>query len=282
LNFPDTKIIACNTNLGFAAANNLAETHAKGQKLLLLNPDTIVLGRAIDELYEFALANPGCRIWGGRSIHPDGSFDWSCKRKMTLWNVFCSATGLSFLFNHPEEYRRWNHDTVREVDYLSGGFLLIDRDLWKELGGFDASFFMYGEDQDLCLRAHRLGAHPTFTPVATVVHYGAASEHDESEKHIKAMAGDVTIMKRHWSTIGASFGRLLYLILPHPRWLVYGLLGAITRRSRLRQKAATWWRVWQCRGRWIDGWPPRERISISSTNYSGPCAAIGPIVPHPY
>jgi GT2 family glycosyltransferase len=106
--FPDLDVIASNENLGFASANNLAEKQARGCKLLLLNPDTVVLGQA-----------------------------------------FCLACGLSFVFNHPEEHRRWRRDNVRTVDVLAGSFLLIDRDLWQRLGGFDSSFFMYGEDEDL-------------------------------------------------------------------------------------------------------------------------------------
>src|SRR5215472_1412413 len=133
--FSDVQLIASNENLGFASANNLAEKHARGGKLLLLNPDTVVLGQAIDNLYRFALANPDCRLWGGRSIRPDGRLEWACRDRQTLWSVFCFAFGLSFLFNHPEEHRRWKRDSVRSIDILFGGFLLIDRDLWQRLGG---------------------------------------------------------------------------------------------------------------------------------------------------
>jgi len=187
--FPGIKVIECTKNLGFATANNIAEVHACGRKLLLLNPDTVIVGQAVDELYSFALANPVSRMWGGCSIRPDGSLDWSCRDRMTLWNVFCFAIGLGFLFNHPREHREWKRDSVRHVDVLDGSFLLIDRDLWQRLEGFDPSFFMYGEDEDLCLRAQRLGARPTFTPAATIVHYGASSEQSELEKRIKLMAG---------------------------------------------------------------------------------------------
>ena len=166
-NFPDIKVIECNENVGFAAANNIAEKRANGRKLLLLNPDTIVVGQAIEDLYRFSLANPDCRIWGGRSVYPDGSLDWSCRDRLTLLGVFSFALGLSFLFNHPREHRGWRRDSVRGVDVLAGSFLLVDRDLWQQLQGFDPSFFMYGEDDDLCLRAKHLGAHPIFTPTAT-------------------------------------------------------------------------------------------------------------------
>ena len=260
--FPDIHVIASSENLGFASANNLAEQHARGRRLLLLNPDTVILHHAIDDLHKFALSNAGCRIWGGRTLNSDGSLNRSCAKKMTLWNTLCYALGISFLLNHPKDLRRWKHDTVRTVDVISGCFLLIDRDLWKQLNGFDPLFFMYGEDEDLCLRARRLGARPTFTPTATIVHYGAASEQDEAEKRIKLMAGEITLMKRHWSVLSAFMGRLTYVILPHPRWIIYGLVGLIAGRPNLRRKAAIWWRVWECRRRWVDGWSeqPARRI----------------------
>jgi N-acetylglucosaminyl-diphospho-decaprenol L-rhamnosyltransferase len=251
--FPDLKLIASSKNIGFASANNMAEIHARGRRLLLLNPDTLILDHAIDELNGFAIANPHCGIWGGRGIHPDGTLDWTCRRRKTFWSTFCFALGLSLLFNHPQEYHSWNHDTVRRVDVIDGCFLLVDRFLWKRLGGFDSSFFMYGEDDDLCLRAQRLGAEPTFTPTATVIHYGAASDADEAEKRIKLIAGEITLMKR-WSVLSAFGGRLMYLIAPHPRWMIYGVMGLVTRSARLQNKAAMWLKVWQCRRLWMNGW----------------------------
>jgi N-acetylglucosaminyl-diphospho-decaprenol L-rhamnosyltransferase len=266
--FPELELIASRENLGFASASNLAEKRAHGRQLLFLNPDTIICGHAIDDLHRFALANPDCRIWGGRCVRPDGTLDWSCWKRMTLWNAFCFAVGISFLLNHPREYRRWKHDTPRTVDVIAGCFLLIDRDLWKQLNGFDPLFFMYGEDEDLCLRARRLGARPTYTPSATIIHYGTASEQDEAERRIKLMAGEITLMKRHWSPFAAFIGRLIYLFAPHPRWVGYGVLGLIMRRANFRQEAATWWQVWRCRRRWVNGWRPPASRDVSSAAVS--------------
>ena len=77
---------------------------------------------------------------------------------------------------------------MREVDIVSGCFLLITRELWNRLGGFDPVFLMYGEDADLCLRARKLGARPMVTPEATIVHYGGASEACQAGKLEKLLA----------------------------------------------------------------------------------------------
>lgn len=67
-NFPDINLIASSENLGFGRANNAVAMKARGHRLLLLNPDTVILDRAIDRLHQFAVANPDCRIWGGRTV----------------------------------------------------------------------------------------------------------------------------------------------------------------------------------------------------------------------
>ena len=157
--FPLINLIASDSNLGFAKANNVAADKARGRRILLLNPDTVVIDRAIDRLFAFAEANNACRVWGGRTLFADGSLNpTSCWGRMSLWSLSCFALGLTYfapkssIFS-PEAYGGWDRDTVRHVDIVTGCFLMIDRDLWKQLGGFDPLFFMYGEEADLCRRA---------------------------------------------------------------------------------------------------------------------------------
>jgi N-acetylglucosaminyl-diphospho-decaprenol L-rhamnosyltransferase len=259
INFPNIKLICSPGNLGFARANNLAATHARGRRLLLLNPDTVILDHAIDKLHDFALSNPKCRIWGGRTVFADGSLNpASCWRRMTLWSLFCNATGLnclkeSSLFNS-EGYGGWKRDNVRAVDIIVGCFFLIDKDLWEELHGFDAAFFMYGEEADLCQRARQIGARPTITPTATIIHHGGASETNRADQLIKLLAGKITLMRRHWSALSAFMGRLFYLVFPLTRLALYGTLGTLLGRTDFQLKAHLWHQVWRSRHRWINGW----------------------------
>ena len=181
--------------------------HARGRRILLLNPDTVILDHAIDRLYAFAEAHPDCGIWGGRTVFSDGRLNpTSCWRGFTLWSIFCFTTGLtrmrrSGLFN-PEGYGGWQRDSARAVDIVTGCFFLIDRALWERCQGFDPAFFMYGEEADLCIRARHFGARPMMTPDATIIHYGGASEPDRAEQRIKVLASRISLMRRHRS---ASF-----------------------------------------------------------------------------
>jgi GT2 family glycosyltransferase len=256
-------VIALDRNVGFAAGNNLAVERARGRRILLLNPDTIVLEGTFRSLWDFAERTPLRGIWGGRTLFEDGSLNpTSCWRRITPWSLFCSATGLtaafprSALFN-PEAFGGWPRDSEREVDIVSGCFLLVDHALWNRLGGFDPTFFMYGEEADLCLRAQALGARPAVTPQAELIHLGGRSEVSQTEKVIKVTRGRATLIRRHWSPAAAALGRAMLL-----GWSLLRLIG-----SRLLAgpndapggARAKWAEIWRRRAEWVNGYPDRAR-----------------------
>ena len=258
--FPDVSLIALKENIGFACANNLAAEKANGRRILLLNPDTVVLDRAIDHLVAFADENPTCGIWGGRTVFADGSLNiGSCWRKMSVWSLFCTGFGFNYLapnsriFNY-EAYGGWPRDTVQHVDIVQGSFFLIDRKLWNQLGGFDPKFFMYGEEADLCIRAYQRGARPLFTPSATIIHYGSAAEISAVNKRIQLFKAKVTLINRHWSPLTRYLGRTLLILGAHTRLWIYWLAAKLTGRSDLAQIVADWQMFWQRRSDWISGY----------------------------
>lgn len=248
-------LIRSDENLGFARANNVAAKRASGEYLLLLNPDTVVLDRAIDRLVAFAEANPQAGIWGGRTVFADGSLNpSSCWRRMTLWSLLSQAVGLSSLLRgsalfNPEAYGGWARDTEREVDIVTGCFLLIRRDLWKRLGGFDERFFMYGEEADLCLRARNLGARPMVTPDATIVHHDGASARVRAEKLERLLKAKTLLIRRHWSPMMQGVGVWLLSMWPLTRALAWGAARRVG-IDRAREASGSWTAVWRSRRRW--------------------------------
>jgi len=268
-------LIALNENIGFARANNLAALGARGEMILLLNPDTLVLDRAIERLKAFARAHPWAGIWGGRTVYADGRLNpSSCWARMSPWNLFCRAAGLtgiapgSRLFNG-EAYGGWQRDSVGTVDIVSGCFMLIRRSLWRELGGFDPAFFMYGEDADLCLRAGRLGARPAISPDATIVHHGGASEPARTLKMVKLLSAKAQLIRRHWAGALQPLGLGLLAAWPLGRWLALAACGRIAGRAELVTAARTWREIWRQRGLWL-GAPnaaaatPSEALQLST------------------
>lgn len=261
------RLIRLHENIGFARANTLAAKFARGRLLLLLNPDTVVLDRAIDKLVAFARENPKARIWGGRTLFADKSLNpSSCWGQMTPWNLFCRAAGLTALFKNTEFFNGeaiggWRRDRVRHVDIVSGCFFLIEKELWDGLGGFDPLFFMYGEEADLCLRAHAFSARPLISPNATIIHYGGASERARSDKMVRLLAAKVSLVSRHWNPLVAPLGRALLAAWPLSRALATTAAAVVTRQRSHQDNAATWREIWQRRREWSQGYLPSPTVS---------------------
>ena len=261
--FPDLQLIASETNHGFARANNIAARAARGAYLLLLNPDTVVLDRAVDRLVAFARRTPEAGIWGGRTLDAERRLNpMSVFGDQTLWSLFCRATGLTVAFRgsavfNPEDYGGWARDSERAVDVVQGSFLLITRALWEALGGFDPSFVMYGEEADLCRRARSLGARPRMTPEATIVHYAGAASRFRSDKAVLVLKARVTLARRYLPAWQRPLGLFLLRMGPFTRWVGGGLLARLTGRSG--PAAAHWGAVWAARGDWQHGFPDLAR-----------------------
>jgi GT2 family glycosyltransferase len=252
--FGQVKLIRSDRNLGFAGGNNLAAKQATGERLLLLNPDTVVLDAAVDRLVAFAGAHPEAGIFGGRTVFADRTLNpASCWRFPTVWSLLCIGTGLTSMFRksglfNPEAYGRWKRDTVRRVDIVSGCFLLIRRKLWDQLGGFDPAFFMYGEEADLCWRAAKAGERCLICPDAQIIHYGGASETVRADATVKLFVAKARLFARHWSRPGRWFGVRMLDLWAWSRMVVMGAL--IWVRPGRAESYRTWRDVWCRRAEW--------------------------------
>lgn len=224
------RVVESKDNLGFASGNNYAAKLSTGDYLLLLNPDTIVKNRAIDNLVEYATKKPNDGIWGGKTIFKNGDINpASCWSKQTIWSLFCQAVGLTSVFRkssvlNPEGIGGWDRSGSRQVDIVSGCFLLIKRSLWNQLGGFRKSFFMYGEEADLCLRATEFGVSPSVTDKATIVHYGGASETVRADKLVRLIHAKHLLIEYHFSPKTRRLGHTLLSLWPRSRYFAHKML----------------------------------------------------------
>lgn len=256
--FPDIRLIALTENIGFGRANNLAATHAGGDFLLLLNPDTEVLDGAVDRLVAFAHSAPQAMIWGGRTVFSDGRLNpSSCWRRMTLWSLFCATTGLTRLFRgsrvfNPEAYPGWGRDSVAPVDIVTGCFLLIRKTFWDRLGGFDPAYFVYGEEADLCLRAQALGARPMITPDAVIVHHEGQSTPAKANHAVRLLAGKIRLAGTHLPVWERPLARALLRSGPIVRSSLYGIAARL--RPSFAGKAGMWGEVMARRDEWWRGY----------------------------
>ncbi len=255
--FPQVCLLAQAQNLGFARANNLAARRARGKFLLLLNPDAVALPGAFAEIIGFAHLWRHAMIWGGRVVDADGRTNpRSCARRPSLWSVIAQAAGLSALwpgvpFFNSEAMPGWDRDGMRHVDIVIGCFLLIRREDWFRLGGFDPAYFMYGEDVDLCLRAARLGGRPAITPRAMILHDEGASQ-PRGPREVQLLAARIRYLRQHlprFYRAPAVWAVRLGVIL---RWMGYFLASLSPRH---RPSLARMRHVWVMRESWWNGYP---------------------------
>jgi len=173
--FPQVRLIRSEENLGFARGNNLAIRQCQGRYIALVNPDVIVFPGCLDALADYLDQNPKVGDVGPRVLNPDMSMQSTCRRFPTLWNNFCSATGLATKFNNSkffagEHMFYFPHDRTLAVDVLVGCFSFIRRETFDEVGLLDENLFMYGDDVDWCRRARNAGWQVVFYPGGRAIH----------------------------------------------------------------------------------------------------------------
>lgn len=255
--FPQVILMAEQENHGFAHATNISVERARGEYVLLLNTDTLVLDRAIEKLVAFARTYPSTGIWGGKSLFADHSLNpTSCWGRITPWSVTCMATGLSKIFSgsehfNPEAYGNWDRNSVREVDIVQGSFFLITKAFWDELGGFDRAFFMYGEEADLCARARALGARPIVTPDSVIVHFGGSSSRIFAHRMIYVLGSRIGLINRHFPPFWRAYGRFATIFWAGFRAHAFSLAKLFS--ARFSETAEQYAIVWRRRAEWRDG-----------------------------
>lgn len=180
---PVTAVIRNQENVGFAAATNQASRVARGRYLLLLNPDSLVLGDALDVLVAFMDAHPDVGISAPRNLDRTGALRRNCGRIPTPIGYIYGALaapfqpGLQQLIRRVRPGRDYDvtGDAPVDVQVVHGNSLCIRRELYQALDGLDEAFFMYIEDVDLCLQVYRQGWRAVCLPAAQVIHYGGQS-----------------------------------------------------------------------------------------------------------
>lgn len=172
-------------NVGFAKACNMGAQKARGAYLLFLNPDAVLQAGSAEALIDAGRARSGIWLAGGRLLDVFGKDQRGARRgKLTIWNAASSFSGLSGLMT------RLGGDAFKDVHWeneplpaepvimptVSGALMLMPAAHFKQIGGFDESYFLHVEDIDLCRRIGEEGGSVVFTPLAAVKHYGSTSK----------------------------------------------------------------------------------------------------------
>ena len=183
-NFPSAHLIANTENKGFAAANNQALPQCKGKYIFFLNPDTEIMPDTFSEAISFMDANLRIGLAGTKIINPDGTLQWSVSYKYPGQRYTASEVS----------------DLPGKIACVLGASIIARSELIKKIEGFDEDFFLYGEDQDLCLRIRKLGHEIGYIDSATVVHIGGQSEKNSLSSEIweKKIRAEYIFYRNHY------------------------------------------------------------------------------------
>ncbi|MGG7440363.1 glycosyltransferase family 2 protein [Chryseobacterium arthrosphaerae] len=180
--FSDVQFIASEVNGGFSKANNQAIQKAKGDYLLLLNPDTEFEGFYMKELLDFADSQTDFGCMGVRMHDAEGNFLPESKRSVPdMFNSF-EKLFTNFRKNNSKSYYRndLEENEIAEVEVITGAFLLAKKEVYQKIGGLDEAYFMYGEDIDLCYTFLRNGYKNFYYGKASILHHkGESTIRDE-------------------------------------------------------------------------------------------------------
>ena len=178
--------IASKENNGFAAGNNQALRVAKGRYVLLLNSDTIVWENTLENIYNYMEKHTDVGASGCRVLLENGDLDKACKRSFpNVKNSFFR------LFHIPTNSKDDNYnldglpdDEIYEIDCLTGAFMFMRAEALNEVGLLDETFFMYGEDIDLCYRIKKAGWKIIYYGESKITHLKGASSKKQKNKLI--------------------------------------------------------------------------------------------------
>jgi len=220
-NFPKVCLIANEDNRGFSAANNQGIDVAQGRYVLLLNPDTEVLGDALATMVAFADANPDAAIVGPQLLNPDGTVQSSRRRLPSLLTAAFESTWLEpwaprRLLEHYRVLDRPDH-AIQDVDWITGAAMLVRRRAIEEVGLLDEGFFMYSEELDWCKRFREAGWRVVYLPTAQIVHHvGKSSEQVVAARHIHFQTSKVRYFRKHEGALVA--GILRWILMANYVW----------------------------------------------------------------
>lgn len=199
------KIIENGQNIGFGKANNIGASQANGDHFFFLNPDTVLIDDSLVNTVDNLEKHQGVGIIGSRIIKysQNRPQPWTCGNKSSITNIIFRNT-----INKP-----WRKKVPTNVDWVSGAALLIRKELFEKLGGFDENFFMYFEDQDLCLRAKAHGNSIIFFPHMSVVHFDGKSWRNNSQKKHFFYKSQIYFFDKHHGSIKTNFLKILRFII---------------------------------------------------------------------
>ena len=188
--YPSIEYIANKKNLGFGDGNNVGAAKANGDYLLLINPDTIVIGDAIQQLYQYISSHPKYGIIGPRLIQNTNG-----EEENDYYGDFPTLKSLLLRNNHTkiEETK-----DLFAAERISGACMMMKKEIFDRVGGFDSDYFMYFEDTDLCQKISNLGYRIAVLKKSSILHFGGKAHASTKQKKLYYYASQNHYFQKHY------------------------------------------------------------------------------------
>ena len=230
--FPWVRYFMPGGNLGYGRANNLGYRQSYGEYALFLNPDTIGEAGALEHCLRRLQTEPDIGLISPKLVQADGSMDLAYRRSIpTLWDGFCRTTNLATAFPRTALFAGYNlthlpENGTYDVGAINGAFMMTRREVLDRVGLFDETFFMYGDDLDLCIRMAQAGYRIVYDGRVQIIHLKGMSVARDYERMARAIFdANRDVYLKHFNPRGSTLVRWKYQ-LAFGAWKTTALLKA--------------------------------------------------------
>jgi GT2 family glycosyltransferase len=264
--FPKVILVKNPENVGFAAANNQALQAIRSEFVLLLNSDTLVIGDVLQASVEYMRMNPDLGVMGCRVLNTDGTLQPTCSQFPTLFNISLLTTGLSRLpwprFLDRYQMRRWDRRTERDVEVISGCFMMVRCNAMRDIGLLDERFFFFGEETDWCRRFGVAGWRLRFAPVGEIIHHGGGSVRRLSHRRDLMLSSAMIMLHlKHNGLAAGVVAWMIILIFTLTRIVYWSVISVIRRDQRSIERRRHFTEILKHFG---SAWPSKTTFDFSA------------------
>lgn len=248
-NYPQVKLLALSENVGFTRGNNLGLAQADGRYLMLLNPDTEVIGSALAQLMTYMDANPTVGIVGPHTLNTDGSTQSTRRRFPTVSVGLFESTWAQALAPRSIMERYTASDVpdtaIADVDWVQGSALMARREIYDDIGGLDEAYIMYSEELDWCKRAKSTGWRVIYHGGAQIIHHGGkSSEQVTARKHIHFQESKLHYFRKYHGRAIAQGLRIWLLMNYMGQIFLEGMKALLGHKRDMRkERIQAYWQV---------------------------------------
>lgn len=247
--YPHVTVLAQPENVGFTRGNNIGLAAAQGRYLMLLNPDTEVIGDALRQMVAYLDAHPDVGIVGPHTLNTDGTHQSTRRRFPTFITGLFESTWLQAIAPRRVLDRYYVRDvpdgSTADVDWVQGSALLLRREVYQQIGGLDEGYVMFSEELDWCKRARLAGWRAVYLGGARIVHHGGKStDQVVARRHIHFEQSKLRYFRKFHGPL-AAFALRVFLIANYGyQLLLEALKGALGyKRPMRRERVRVYWQV---------------------------------------